>query len=79
MRLQHLTPNADLSESAVEEAVRRCYEKAEKKTLVVCAKDLVIGEKLARQFNLTLEFDPDLPPDSWYVEGKWNGIFSVGP
>lgn len=79
MLLQRLNPGYDLSEHAVELALKFCYGEDKKRTLVICCQDTVVGADIARKYGLDLLLETDLPRNSWYVHDKWGGAFSVGP
>lgn len=77
MLLKRLSINADLSDSSLVEALN-AMETLGAHKLVVWVGDIKVGERLADGKKLQLCVDPDLPPNAWYVEGRWGGVFSSG-
>lgn len=67
----------DLSQVALEEAFKKCYD-SEDKTLVVSTANIQVARKLTTFTDIKFLVDTDLPRDAWYVKTKWFGVFSPG-
>lgn len=80
MILTRITVDSDLSEAAIEYAIKSLheYKTSQVGALYVSSEGLRDGGTLARKFHLTLYLDDNLPPDAWYVKDKWFGVFSPG-